>query len=46
MIGAGVHLYVGMYIYISVCDTQKCLNGTLAVYLSFQTLVVDFSLKS
>ena len=41
MIGAGVHLYV----YIYVCDPNKSLNGTLAVDLPFQTLAVDFSLN-
>ena len=42
MIGVGVHLYVGMYI---MCDPPKSLNGTLAVDLPFQSLVVDFSLN-
>ena len=40
VIGAGVHLYI-YYMYI----TKKSLNGTLAVDLPFQTLVVDFSLN-
>ena len=41
MIGAGVHLYVWLYVSIHV-TCQKSLNGTLAFDLCFQTLVVDF----
>ena len=40
MIGAGVHLYVCTYI-ICIFDPQKCLIGTLAVDLTFQTLAVS-----
>ena len=38
MIGAGVHLFICLY----VCDPQKSLYGTLEVDLPFQTLALDF----
>ena len=36
--------FIYIYIYKYVYDPIKTLNGTLAVKLPFQTLVVDFSL--
>ena len=41
MIGAGVHLYL----YVCVYMTTKSLNDTFVVDLPFQTLVVYFPLN-
>ena len=40
MIGAGVHIYIYMCIYVCVCGPKFFLNLTLAIDSPFQTFAV------